>query len=148
MYFDVPSVERYTWAKEVSQDISNLSVGRSRSFSVHIVPFERNARVVSSLISITNTRELRNYHEQLKCSYGNFSKTYVDWKNSVLMVITFCCYVLTAVIITNFVFWDILPASQHFRGIYWLQHPPDSCWFLGCLILWPWRWKWHIPLKH
>jgi hypothetical protein len=74
----------------------------------------------------------------------------------------------TVVVIQNSVFWDITPSSllkvnRHFGGICDLhrqgwrisqaknQHKTllATCFMLVLtwLILWPWRWGWHIPPK-
>jgi hypothetical protein len=67
-YFDVHSVERCIWAKEVSQDISSLNVGRSRSFSVHTVLFEQSARAVWWPTSIASILELLSYNDHITCT--------------------------------------------------------------------------------
>lgn len=54
MYFDVTSVGRCIWAREASQGIWNLCVGKSRCFSVHTVFWERNVKPVSWPIFIVN----------------------------------------------------------------------------------------------
>jgi hypothetical protein len=67
-YFDVHSVERCIWAKEVSQDISSLNVERSRSFSVHTVLFEQSARAVWWPTSIASILELLSYNDHITCT--------------------------------------------------------------------------------
>jgi hypothetical protein len=68
--------------------------------------------------------------------------------------------VLTAVVMKNSIFWDITPCSLlkvnwHFKGrVAFIFRVKEvlillaSVWFLAWLILWPWRWRQHVPLKH
>jgi hypothetical protein len=64
--------------------------------------------------------------------------------------------VLTAVVMKSTISWDITPCSplrvnRRFRGTYRLPWISAchllSHWFLGWLILWPWRWRRYVPLK-
>jgi hypothetical protein len=57
--------------------------------------------------------------------------------------------VITAVVVKNSIFWDIMPCSPlkinwHLGGTCNLL-PASCCFLLG--FLQPWRWRWHVPPK-
>jgi hypothetical protein len=50
------------------------------------------------------------------------------------------------------VFWDIVQCSalkvdQPFGRACHPAYQLLSCWFFAWLVLLPWRWRWHVPLK-
>jgi hypothetical protein len=64
--------------------------------------------------------------------------------------------ILTAVVMTSPVFWNItlcspVKVNRHFRGtcrlLFQLCLLAISRWFLAWLIIRPWRWKRHVPPK-
>jgi hypothetical protein len=54
------------------------------------------------------------------------------------------CEAATVTVMMSSIFCDIMLCSL-LKVNHWL---PASCWFLACLILRPWRWGRHVPLKH